>query len=395
MFNKIFKRGVGIASGIDYLLSPTDSTKKIRAVPPILMRGDAKLTKTIINSINYKQKYTSGVISMSESPGEISEKVLHEIMDSFESMVTTGIDQDRLNWLWVQHQDKGRIELHYVSPTIDLKSGKRFSHYYDRADRLRFRAWERYTNLLYGFTDPSDPSRKRDLRIPLTLPSDKTQAINELHCVVTALITQGSIDCRADIIKHLELSGYMINRVTKEFISIKDQAGRKLRLRGALYESDFSSIQSNNIRKKASLITEADRSTRLTQLKEALNKEIDKRSRYISNRFASSYEINNKSLRSNSIIEGIKHDRNSKSFNQFSKKNGAGIDQKGGATDEALQRVASALADVEQRSAELKTRLTYIKYQFTRFIVNFSEHCQRLKTNIYKSNSVKASKFKY
>ncbi|WP_149022820.1 relaxase/mobilization nuclease domain-containing protein, partial [Salmonella enterica] len=37
--------------------------------------------------------------------------------------------------LWVEHQDKGRLELNFVIPNMELQTGKRLQPYYDRADR--------------------------------------------------------------------------------------------------------------------------------------------------------------------------------------------------------------------------------------------------------------------
>ncbi|MGK3295905.1 hypothetical protein ACSLNR_28615, partial [Escherichia coli] len=39
--------------------------------------------------------------------------------------------------LWVEHQDKGRLELNFVIPNMELANGKRLQPYYDRADRPR------------------------------------------------------------------------------------------------------------------------------------------------------------------------------------------------------------------------------------------------------------------
>ena len=395
MFNKIFARGTGKSSGINYLLSPYDAQKKLRAIPPVIKRGDPSLTKAIINTINYKQKYTSGVLSFEESPDQISDEVLNEVMDHFEKMVSCGMEQDRLNWLWVLHRDKKRVELHYVSPTIDLASGKRFSHFFDRVDRPRFRAWERYVNAAHGFSDPSNPAKKRDLHFPTTLPRDKAQAILEIHNVVNALLIQRTINCRDDIIKHLQLSGYKINRISQVYISIQDSSGRKLRMRGQMYEADFTSIKSLQDGKKTLFNNAAEQSARLSLLKDALDKEIGIRSSYISKRFRSLNELIIEPESFNSIYEGINHDRNTKSSAQFFKKNGTEIKHVGGKFDESIQRISSELTDSKHRSKELRKRLTNIKCGFTKFIENFSKYYQRLKTNINKPKSVNKLKFKY
>ncbi|WP_289394746.1 hypothetical protein [Pantoea stewartii] len=57
----------------------------------------------------YAKKYTSGVLSFSEQdlpPGQ-----REKLMASFERVLMPGLDKDQYSVLWVEHQDKGRLEL--------------------------------------------------------------------------------------------------------------------------------------------------------------------------------------------------------------------------------------------------------------------------------------------
>ncbi|MBW6098867.1 relaxase/mobilization nuclease domain-containing protein [Escherichia coli] len=40
----------------------------------------------------------------------------------------------------MEHRDKGRLELNFVIPNMELQTGKRLQPYYDRADRPRIDA---------------------------------------------------------------------------------------------------------------------------------------------------------------------------------------------------------------------------------------------------------------
>ncbi|MDO9232993.1 MAG: relaxase/mobilization nuclease domain-containing protein [Methylotenera sp.] len=246
------------------------------------MRGSTDLTKRLIHDLNYAQKYTSGVLSWAESPRDVDDSVLEEIMDDFQAMLGVGMEPNRLNFLWVMHKDKGRIELHWIVPNADLQSGKRFAPYFDRTDRTRFRAWERLTNATYGFADPADPIRKRDLRIPNNLPKSKAEATESIHSVILGLVTQRIIKSRAEIIKRLQDVGYQVNRQGKDYISIQDKDGQKLRLRGALYKDSFTSIES-----LGSDISNVQRPSqeRIAALRLELERELSKRSKYIASRY--------------------------------------------------------------------------------------------------------------
>ncbi|MDC9983429.1 nuclease, partial [Shigella flexneri] len=75
--------------------------------------------------------------------------------------------------LWVEHQAKGRLELTYVSPNMELQTGKRPQPYYGRADRPRIDAWQTLVNPHYGLHDPTAPETRRALTLPGNLPETK------------------------------------------------------------------------------------------------------------------------------------------------------------------------------------------------------------------------------
>ncbi len=84
------------------------------------------------------QKYTSGVLSFAEQdlpPGQ-----RETLMASFERVLMPGLDKDQYSVLWVEHRDKGRLELNFLIPNTELLTGKRLQPYYDRADRPRIDA---------------------------------------------------------------------------------------------------------------------------------------------------------------------------------------------------------------------------------------------------------------
>jgi hypothetical protein len=383
MFNKVFRRGRGKASGIDYLLSSRDAQKNPRNPAAQLMRGSPGLTKAIIRDLHFAQKYTSGVLSWEESPGQISDEVLGKVMDSFEEMVGAGMESSRLNWLWVQHRDKGRIELHYVIPNCDLQSVKRFAPYFDRTDRGRFRAWERHTNTLYGFSDPSDPKKSRNLRFPASLPREKTKAIEEIHAVVSALAAQGVVKNRGDIIAQLQSAGYGINRQAADYISIQDGAGRKLRLRGKFYESTFTAASTAGNSRLAGV--EPDRQTRLAQLQSTLDQELEKRARYIARRYPQDRLAQSENTppiiecHSKELIDG----RNPESTNTVPAQARARIGQARGTADNAIQRALSALGNFEQSAAAITN-------QFAAFLRDAERLARRIGNAVHGTRAVAA-----
>ena len=177
MIVKFSDHGKGKASGVlDYLLK--EKGVKGALVPRAhakVLYGDPVLTEHLINTTPYKSKYKSGYLSFSERADEISEADKKRIMQEFEAVIFCGLESDQYDILWVEHADKdiddahpvGRLELNFVIPCQELRSGKAFQPYYEPADQKRVNAWKNIINLevktIQGepLSDPNDPERKR------------------------------------------------------------------------------------------------------------------------------------------------------------------------------------------------------------------------------------------
>ena len=189
MIVKFSHHGKGKASGVlNYLLKEKESgildsllkeegskgTLVPRAHAKVLY-GDPVLTEHLINTTSHKSKYKSGYLSFSERADEVSEADKKRIMQGFESIIFCGLESDQYDILWVEHADKdidethpvGRLELNFVIPCQELRSGKSFQPYYEPADQKRVNAWKNIINseikTVKGepLSDPNDPERKR------------------------------------------------------------------------------------------------------------------------------------------------------------------------------------------------------------------------------------------
>lgn len=234
MIVKIHSRGAGSGSGpVDYLLGKERNREQAD-----VLRGDPERVKELIDTSEYTRTYTSGVLSFQERDLPADEK--KRLMDEWENTLMTGLDKDQYTCLWVQHQDKGRLELNFVIPNVELQSGKRLQPYFDRADRPRVNAWQTLTNERLGLRDPNDPIYRRPLTPANDLPRDKQLAAESITKGLTELMRVGQIRERKDVISHLELFGFQVVRETKNSLSIADPSGgRNIRLKGAIYERDF------------------------------------------------------------------------------------------------------------------------------------------------------------
>ena len=108
MLVKFFARGVGAGRGpveyITHLDNPNTGT--LREPAPEIIRGNPEITKQLIDGLDFKYKYNSGVLSFAISDAP-TEKEQLELIDSFEAYAFAGINQDAYNTLWVRHTHTG------------------------------------------------------------------------------------------------------------------------------------------------------------------------------------------------------------------------------------------------------------------------------------------------
>lgn len=234
MIVKIHSRGAGSGSGpVDYLLGK-DRQREQASV----LRGNPEHVRELIDGCDFARAYTSGVLSFQEP--DIADAEKSRLMDEWEHTLLPGLDRDQYACLWVEHRDKGRLELNFVIPNIELQSGKRLQPYFDRADRPRVNAWQTLTNDRLGLRDPNDPTYRRPLTQASDLPRDKQQAAEKITAGLMNLMQQGVIRSRQDVVTQLESYGLTVARETKNSISIADpDGGRNIRLKGMIYERDF------------------------------------------------------------------------------------------------------------------------------------------------------------
>nr|WP_223155709.1 relaxase/mobilization nuclease domain-containing protein [Campylobacter concisus] len=211
-----------------------------------------------------------------------------------------GMYRGRFNILWVEHIDKGRLELNFVIPKIDLKSGLAFNPYYHKADMPLIDSWQNYTNLRYNFSDPKDPAKSHILqgqRKELSLIKDYI----ELERILIDKFINQEFTCRSDILKAFNDSNIEITRVGEDYVSVKLPNSKKARrFKGDMFNEKFTSIEAmEQLRSKADARAAEFKDTRdlsrnendarvvskrekeLDRLKAACIKQVQKRDRWL------------------------------------------------------------------------------------------------------------------
>ncbi|WP_409335385.1 plasmid mobilization relaxase MbeA, partial [Escherichia coli] len=244
MIVKFHARGKGGGSGpVDYLLG-----RERNREGATVLQGNPEEVRELIDATPFAKKYTSGVLSFAEK--ELPPGGREKVMASFERVLMPGLEKNQYSILWVEHQDKGRLELNFVIPNMELQTGKRLQPYYDRADRPRIDAWQTLVNHHYGLHDPNAPENRRTLTLPDNLPETKQALAESVTRGLEVLYHSGEIKGRQDVIQALTEVGLEVVRVTRSSISIADpNGGRNIRLKGAFYEQSFT--DGRGVREKA------------------------------------------------------------------------------------------------------------------------------------------------
>ena len=234
MIIKFHNRGVGRGSGpVGYLLGRDGNREGAT-----LDRGNPAVIEALIDSSPYAKKYTSGVLSFAEA--DLPRATKDKLMSDFEKALLPGLEGNQYAVLWVEHRDKGRLELNFVIPNIELTTGKRLQPYYHAADTQRVDAWRTIQNLTYGFSDPDDPFKRQLVSKAKDLPKDTRQAVDAITAGLYGLVSSERVRCREDVVTALQSIGLEIARLTPSSISIKNpEGGRNIRLKGVLYEQAF------------------------------------------------------------------------------------------------------------------------------------------------------------
>jgi hypothetical protein len=292
MIVKFHDHGTGPASGAtNYLLKerlghPPVGPRPNR--PPLKKReharvlsGDPALTEQLINTTPYKQKYKSGVLSFEKRANELTEKQKFEIMKKFEEVIFCGLEPDQYDILWIEHADKdiddanpiGRLELNFLIPGQELRSGKRLQPFYAGADLVRVNAFKNVVNYEYRLADPDEPKRarltnshsensappsayitkgydrqaaKKDAEI-IKNPPNRDVLREAINRRMDDHFKKGRLEFRHSVLTSLRSFGLKIERANSEkYISVscknlKDTSGKPIhvRLKGGIYEKDF------------------------------------------------------------------------------------------------------------------------------------------------------------
>lgn len=237
MLVKFNDSGSGDAKGaIDYLMGLIDHKGDERSIAPRVLDGNPETFLDIVRSIDPTQAqfYTSGTLCFEEE--NIKEEYKYQIMQSFEETLFPGLDKSQYSIVWVEHRDKDKLELNFVTAETELHSGKRLQTYWQGADMRRVDDFKTVTNYDYGFSDPNDPLKSRLIQIGKEKNPVKIAKMTSL----ARKALESGVSNRKEIVDFFNsLDDVEVSRTTKNNISLKVKGFGTIRMTGPMFKQDF------------------------------------------------------------------------------------------------------------------------------------------------------------
>ncbi|WP_318909501.1 relaxase/mobilization nuclease domain-containing protein [Shinella zoogloeoides] len=255
MLIKFFRNGQGGGSGpVDYLVERDvvayDQSRNAirdergevmlfaREPLPEVLRGDTERMRALIDACPHQWTYRAGVIAFTaeDAPNPAQQR---QVMDAFESLAFAGLESDQRDMLWVRHTHEGRVELHFVTPRMELASGRSLNitppGYQKHYDALRD-----VLNKEHGWNDPVAPERARET-VSLIESVRRGDARELIHDWIVQRIETGEINDRPSMTEALTAAGFDLPRAGKNYITVRDpEADERWRLKGDLFREDWT-----------------------------------------------------------------------------------------------------------------------------------------------------------
>ena len=257
-----------------------------------IIDGDIELGDQLCKNNKYEESYYRIVLSFENKP---SDEVMLSAYQDFKKEFFTGLSEDEYHIDAVVHKDTDNYHIHIRVPKQNLLTNTHLQLYMHKIDMQRKEAIQDYISLKYGFNIARE--KKKDIKQtkkveyinswreqhnikPFNFSKRKEKQIQEanIYDYLQSGIKANSISSLSDVKQELEkLNLKIINEGfdrTKQFhyITVADQGGKKLRLKGEIFNKDYKYNHSNKALQDTNEIE-----VRLRQAKRRLRLENEKR----------------------------------------------------------------------------------------------------------------------
>jgi|MDTD01.1.fsa_nt_gb hypothetical protein len=205
---------------------------------PEVLHGNPDLTRGLIDACPHQWSYRAGVMAFTaeDAPSDDQQR---SVIEAFERLAFAGLEPDQRDILWVRHTHEQRVELHFVTPRMELESGRSLN-IAPPGYRKHYDALRDVLNKEFGWSDPLAPERAREA-VSLIESVRRGEARTLIHDWITDRVEAGSIHDRPSMMSALEGAGFDLPRQGKNYITVRDpETDERWRLKGDIFHEDWT-----------------------------------------------------------------------------------------------------------------------------------------------------------
>ena len=220
--------------------------------------GSAENFEHVACSLNFSQKYSSGIASWAKGD-EPTEDQLKSFLDDFRNLAFAGLQMDRICWCVYLHSSNAKVDMHILIANVDLKTKKHFNPA-PPGSKKAYDALRDMYNARFGWCSPIDPRFERIVRpdfgkYEIISDGQFNIARPKKRGVVSEGVSQGevlrtvlqekaiakTIKNRAEVLFEIEKWGKVVAVSSRSIDVQMEKSAEIVRLKGLLFRENFTS----------------------------------------------------------------------------------------------------------------------------------------------------------
>ncbi len=204
--------------------------------------GDKDIWLNKMKQFKANHPYLSFVYAFSDSDSKkLTPEIEQNVIQQFLDVYSPSVEHAFLNVLAVKHTDKGNNEIHILLSNMRYDSNKmvRFSPSHKGEYLKKLQLLQKKINNQYGFENPNNIKQNNTIIDTFKMLKTSKERLSSLTTLIEEKVADNQIGSKDEIIKYLNQLGFNVNRIGKNYISIKSAEMRKnIRLKGLFYGQD-------------------------------------------------------------------------------------------------------------------------------------------------------------
>lgn len=204
--------------------------------------GDKNVWLNKMKGFKANHPYLSFVYAFSDNDSKkLTPEIEQNVIQQFLDVYCPEIQKQFLNILAVKHEDKGNNEIHILLSNMRYDSKKivRFSPSHKGEYLKKLQLLQKKINNQYGFENPNNINQTNTIIDTFKMLKSSKERLTCLATLIGEKVADNRIGSKDEIIKYLNQLGFNVNRVGKNYISIKNAEMRQpIRLKGLFYGED-------------------------------------------------------------------------------------------------------------------------------------------------------------